>query len=411
MSKDIGNRGCSGAIFRQGTMDFAAGWLLGYSQQGGMSAGALLAAFRCVRDGDPASWVATFEQAARAEETRALHATVAGRSDEAAEAWLSAYVGLRAALMLADPTTGQARLLTDDMVAAFRAHLTLAGTPLRPWLVPLGESTLPGYRSADLASADRVLFIVGGGDTYVEDLWYFGAKAALGRGWRVAMVDLPGQGATPYQGLHFGPRTLDGMLAALDSLRDDGFDGEVVAVGWSGGGIFVTKLAEVASPQHRLRAVIASTPVHDARALFTNAIPSVLRRPSRLGSAILRLARVNPVLRASLAKYDWQFGNLGIAGVLDSFGDLARTDLDRLDVPFLALVGLDEDGEALRQARAVIDAVSCRQPESELVTFPRSSGAGAHCQVGNLPLAMIRSLDWLDRIGAGPRTGTLVAAG
>jgi hypothetical protein len=60
---DVGERGGTGALFRNGTMDFLAGWLLGYAQQGGMSPGALLHCYSLIRDGDPESWTSTFLRA------------------------------------------------------------------------------------------------------------------------------------------------------------------------------------------------------------------------------------------------------------------------------------------------------------------------------------------------------------
>lgn len=66
--------GGSGALFRNGTMDFMAGWLLGYSQQGGMSPGALLDGCSRMENGDPQSWVKVFTQAAEDAADRAIRA-------------------------------------------------------------------------------------------------------------------------------------------------------------------------------------------------------------------------------------------------------------------------------------------------------------------------------------------------
>ncbi len=225
-------------------------------------------------------------------------------------------------------------------------------------------------------------------------------------GLAVVLVDLPGQGSTPDQGLHFGIQTLDGLIRVFDAVRERGFGGDIVLLGWSGGGIFVTKYATLARPQDRLRAVVASAPVHDTAALFRAMLPAVLRRDpaSPLVRGVLAVVRRNRVMRAALARYDWQFGPGGIAGAIEKFDALGRTDLSLVDVPVLALVGRDEDAESLRQATAVVAAVRTRHPASTVVTFDAASGAAAHCQVGNLPLALGRVIAWLDSVLALPTT-------
>lgn len=396
---DIGQRGNYGALFGNGAMDFAAGWLLGYAQQGGLSPGALLHCFAQIADGNPASWRRTFLTQAERTRTWASEAQAQEAYAEAAQAWLATYVAERAALMMSDPTTETARALTESMQTSFGAFLCTGGVTLQPWEIPFGAARLPAYATAGLEGAHRAMVIIGGGDTYAEDLWFFGGKAAHEAGWPILAVDLPGQGSTPYQGLHFGPDTLAGLRAVVDHLHQIGYAGELVLLGWSGGGIFVTKFASVARPQDKIRAWVASTPIHDAEAMFANAIPVALRRDpdSTLVRTLLWFARRNRVLRGSLAKYDWQFGPAGIAGVVERFAQLGRTDLTAIDAPVLALAGLDEDPAGLRQARTVVTEVVTRHPASGLVTFDTATGAGSHCQVGNLPLAMTRVLAWLER--------------
>ena len=48
------------------------------------------------------------------------------------------------------------------------------------------------------------------------------------------------------------------------------------------------------------------------------------------------------------------------------------------------------------------EAVRPRQPRSALVEFPPASGADAHCQVNNLPLAFDHLFGWLEGLGLAP---------
>ncbi len=397
---DVAERGATGVLFRNETLDFLASWLLGYAQQGGLSPGAVLAACARVRDGDPAGWVRAFTAAADAAAARAMAAASAGWSEVAATEWLGASVARGAALALADPRTADAAEARRAREREFRAFLAASGSPWETWQIPFGERHLPAYWTQGAEAADRLVIVVGGGDTSVEDLWFFGGRAYREAGWPVVAVDLPGQGATPEQGLHFGPETLAGLRRVFEAVRARGCAGEVLLLGWSGGGIFVTKYASLARPEDRLRAVVASAPVHDAERLFREALPRVLRggESSPLVRLAWALARRNRVFAASLRKYSWQFGPGGIAGVVTGFGDLGRTDLTAIDVPVLALVGAAEDAEGKRQAREVVAAVRPRHPLSDVIEFDAASGASAHCQVGNLPLALARCVAWSETV-------------
>lgn len=398
-NQDIGNRGNPSVLFRNETMDFLAGWLLGYAQQGGMSPGALLHCYRLIRDGDPNSWVSVFIQAGDAAAHRAGQASTAGRRHEAAQAWSEAQVAFRAALEMSDPRTSGASALTQRMRQAFEAFLAASGSPLTGWNVDFLDTYLPVYVTPGYEQAERLLVIVGGGDTYVEDLWFFGAKAAVERDWAVLIADYPGQGDTPSRGLHFGVQTMDGIRHVVDAIRDRGFQGDLMLLGWSGGGIFTTRFAATAAPSDRVTALVASTPIHDPGTLFRHTLPRVLQREpdSALVRTALAIARRNRVLRAALARYDWQFGPGGISAIADRFDEF-RIDLTALRLPVLALVGLAEDTESLRQARDVVGQVESQHTSSQLMTFDGWTGAHAHCQVGNLPLALSRALGWLEAV-------------
>lgn len=386
-TKDLGTRGNNEVIFRNATMDFLADWLLGYAQQGGLAPGALLQAFRRIRNGNPASWVRVFSDLAQLFEAE----------PSAAADWQSVQVAHRATLFMLDPRTQAARDATAGMERAFRRFLDSAAIELEQRPIPFRNHLLPAYSTPNLETATRLVVIIGGGDTYVEDLWFFGGRALIEGGWPILMVDLPGQGSTPDQGLHFSFDTMDALRAVFDELHARGFVGDVVLLGWSGGGIFTTRYAATARPKDRVVALVASAPVIDVHAMFERALPGVLRRKpnSRLMRALSAVARRNPVLDASLTKYDWQFGPGGLLGALDALGDQGITDTTTLKVAVLALVGAGESVELARQAQAAVAAVRPNHPTSRVITFPGWTGAAAHCQIGNIPLAMREVLTWL----------------
>lgn len=151
-----------------------------------------------------------------------------------------------------------------------------------------------------------------------------------------------------------------------------------------------------------VNAWVASTPIADMVAGLQQALPAVIRRrpdgaPQRF--LVSLAARLNPVRAITLAKYERQFGADGIHGALRVLKAVGPVDLARIDAPLLALVGASEDAEFRRQAYQVHQAVRQRRPESRLIEFAPDTGADAHCQVNNLPLALAHTFAWLNDIG------------
>ena len=404
---DLGARQRHHYYFKNGSLDFLAGCLLGYAQQGGMSPGELYHCFNQINEHEPASWVQSFNTMLAYQQAQAQYYEQQGEQRAAAARWMAASVAARAAMHILDPRSITARAITSALEQAFQQALTCGNIPLQAWNIPFGENYLPSYVSPNLEETATLFVVIGGGDTYREDLWFFGGKAALEHGYALLMVDLPGQGSTPYQGMHFGPGTLAALNTALQAVVTRGFKGSMILCGWSGGGYFVTKyMQQLDSTQsHQIKAWIASTPVYDMAELMRVAMPSLLRtNPSGWWQQQLtQLAgRMNPVLAAALCKYNWQFGPAGLAAALTTFEHLAKVDIQELHTPMLALVGLSESLEGRRQAQVVYEAVSRRQPCSALLNFPAESGADAHCQVNNLPLACQHIFGWLGRLGLKP---------
>ncbi|MFZ5446312.1 MAG: alpha/beta hydrolase family protein [Myxococcota bacterium] len=400
--QDLGTRQQHHYFFKNGTMDFYAGWLLGYSQLGALAPGALYHCLNQVADGDPASWVRAFEQGLRFQQAQAREAEAAGAPSRASHAHFAAATAARAALNFCPPGEAATEAMADDLERSFQAGLRTGGFAVTPWDIPFGQAHLPAYVSRDVERAQTVVVVVGGGDTHREDLWYFGGRAALEAGYGVLLCDLPGQGRTPSRGLHFGEPTVEALRVALLALRARGFGGRVVLVGWSGGGLFTAKYVERFGEE--ISAWVASTPISDMARLFEEAMPAMMRGRLSRGWARAMLgaaARLSPVLDASLRKYEWQFG-ADVGAMVERFRVMGRVDLARLDVPLLALVGTSEAAEGQRQAREVFEAVRARQPASRLVEFGPESGADAHCQVNNLPLAFDHLFAWLSTLGLGP---------
>lgn len=401
---DIGNRQDRRFHFRNGTMDFDAGWILGYSQLGGLAPGEVFECFNAIRDGDPDSWVRVFTDMADRQES-------AARQDStpvpAGSRYLAAAVAARAAWHLVDPNTDRAKVLLAQLERCFQASLAESGSPFAPISVATAAGTLPGYATAPIdGSSDEPAdwyVVVGGGDTFREDLYFFGGARAAAQGYQVLLIDLPGQGSTPYAGLHFGEPTVLALREILTRLRSNWPAARIVLTGYSGGGYFTVKALDDpdTAAATRIDALVASTPVSDIALLLERAMPAVLRRrpDGHLARWATTLAgRINPVMRTAIDKYRWQFGTEWIGEILPLASAAGVVATANLDLPLLAIVGESEPAEAERQALLIFDELAARQPRSRLVRFERWTGADAHCQVNNLRLAHDTIFAWLQDV-------------
>jgi len=392
MSKDVVQRSKNRFYFRDETLDFYVGWLLGYAQAGGASPGAIFHCLNQIHRPTPKAWVDSF--------TRLLDAEEQAASDTGTDPRIrtmhlrSASVAARAALNLSVPGSQQNLNLVGRMESCFQQALALEGVRVHAQEIPFGDHTLPAYVSDDVAEASTLVVVVGGGDTYREDLWYFGGLAALADGYAALMIDLPGQGSAPDRGMCFSEDTLTGLDAAIHAVRGLGFAGKTALMGWSGGGFFTAKYVEMYGG---IDAWVASTPIRDMARVFEVAMPSMLRDPNApLTKAALTIGgAVNPILQMTLMKYAHQFGSGGIGAALEKLRDFGPLDMGKVQCPLLAMVGVSEDAELGRQAQEVYEGVRQRYPVSKLVEFPAESGADAHSQVTNLPLALAHVSDWL----------------
>lgn len=401
---DLGGRQGRHFYFRNGTMDFDAGWVLGYCQLGGLAPGEVFECLNAIKDGDPDSWVNAFATMAQLQETAAGQDPT---PDLAGNRFLAAAVAARAAWHLVDPATDTAHRLHEQLERCFQASLTASGSALAALEIPTSVGVLPGYATApiDLPNSEEATWyvVIGGGDTFREDLYFFGGARAIQEGYQVLLVDLPGQGSTPYRGLHFGEATVVALREILVRLRSNWPTAQIVLTGFSGGGYFTLKALDdptTAAPT-RLNALVASTPVTNIALLLQRGMPKVLaRRPNGLVSrtATMLAGQMSKAVRRAIAKYQWQFGTGWIGDIIPLAGEAGIVATANLDLPLLALVGVSEPPEADRQAREVFAEISARQPASKMINFESWTGADAHCQVNNLRLAQDTIISWLEGV-------------
>ncbi|MET4899006.1 alpha/beta fold hydrolase [Sphingomonadaceae bacterium jetA1] len=217
-----------------------------------------------------------------------------------------------------------------------------------------------------------------------EDRFLSQGRYYIERGYNVVLVDLPGQGATPADGLFWEPETEKPVGAVLDFLMArHGVDiSRLALLGMSLGGYFA---ARSAAEEPRLAAVIATPVLFDPSELF-RAVAGSHANPSQAA-------------RRNMEVLMWKSGT-------DDLPSLARkwdgqcADPAKVRMPFLSVLGTQEGGVWQKQTRRWSEGVS--SPGSQLLVLGPETGADAHCQ-GNNPLRLVQEVHaWLNSVFSTP---------
>jgi pimeloyl-ACP methyl ester carboxylesterase len=385
--------------FKNGDMDFMFNWALGVSQIVGMSPSQVFYAVHDIRDGDPDGWRDGFWRQGDYQIERAREFLKHGQQLAAGQLHLGAAYAYRSALQYTHPSASDFNTRVQTMERAFQQGVHLIGIPMRPIEIPFEHAALPGYYLEHDEQLRPVVMMVGGGDTFREDLFYFAGYPGWKRGYNVVMVDLPGQGVTPDRGLHFRADMERPISAVLDWLEAHSAarPRQIAIYGVSGGG-YTTALAVSSDP--RISAWIASTPIFDLVEVFQREFGSAMKAPGWVINTFMRLAgMLNKSAEINLDKYAWQFGATDFKSVVDGVVALAkRVDYTGIATPSLFLMSEGEGDELKRQTLEIYHDFRRRGVDVTLCEFTAAEGADGHCQVNNLRLAHLVIFDWLDRM-------------
>jgi dipeptidyl aminopeptidase/acylaminoacyl peptidase len=285
----------------------------------------------------------------------------------------------------------------ESFVRCFRKAIPSFGHPCDAVSVPFESNYLSGYfYRADAQDAPRpTVIIVGGGDTFAEDLHFWAGAAGPTRGYNVLSLELPGYGMSPARDLYLRADTEAPLGAAVDYVHGrPEVDGErLAAYGISGGGYAVTRAAAV---EERLRTVVADTPILDIYRLITEAVPAFLLDESHSGVSrwLLEISgRFNKAGKNNMDKFAWQSGKGSLLEALQvTKGE--PVDVGAIECPMLCLAGEGDPPDALVQTREVYEGL--KHPKKDIRIFTAEEGAEAHTHVNNFPLLHQVVFDWLD---------------
>ena len=357
----------------------------GWGRAGGLDFGEAFYVAQSIRDGDAESWVASFEAFGDRQEALADEWRAAGWTRQAAQVRLKAFASYRSAWQFA-PIGPVFERLYGKHKAAFRAAIPDLGFPATFFDTPYQGKFLPGVFIKHEDADAPVVLLLGGADTCFEEIFLTVGRNVLEQGYSVAMVDLPGQGLTMKDGLHWEVETEKPIGAVIDVLieRFGAEAGRIAMLGYSLGGYFVTRAAGY---ETRLGAVMASTPLPHVGLGFPDLV-RWWRRDDAEG-------RMSSATRRNVDVMFWKMG----AADDEAFIAKARrmiADAALVTVPFLSIVGSGE-GPGFRTDGADWHA-HIRSAKKRFVELDASTGADGHCQAANRLRLAQEMCGWMDMI-------------
>ncbi|MBU4371272.1 MAG: alpha/beta hydrolase [Proteobacteria bacterium] len=379
--------------FNDTDMDFNFGTLvLGSTVNHGVEIGEAFYVASKIKDGDAASWQEQWFKMARLAEARGEKSLAGGHKVSARDQLQRASYYYRISLLSIlpnDPRMKERALKSRNLL---KKAGELFDPPLEYFEIPFEGTVLPGYfrKAAAGTKPAKTLIMIGGGETFAEDLFFYIAPQTYDRGYNFMTVDLPGQGLLPMYGKPFRPDMNVPMKAAVDYAlsRADVDPRYLASYGYSGGGGFVP---QAAMHDPRIKAIAMNSGVVDAYPLFST-MPVVLASKKEIASWT---AFHGNIVKAIC----WRWGvsmdkPSGLAAANKGF----TFDPTKITVPALLIVGEGEykSEEVKRQQKVIMDGLPNQM--KKMVITPTVEGATNHCVMENRSLVSQVLFDWLDDV-------------
>jgi len=264
--------------------------------------------------------------------------------------------------------------------------------------VPFANGYLPYYRFTP-ANPRGTIVLFGGFDSYIEEFFSIMMKLR-DRGYDVVAFEGPGQGgALEDAGLAMTPDWQVPVGAIIDRLSLSG----VTLIGISLGGCLAIRAA---AHEPRVSRVVAWDALSDFLETYLRQVPPAWQatlhallsvRADTVIDAMVNRSAHDPVQEWGLAQSMHVYGVNSPAAVLRAAASYRTQEISPLVRQDVLLLAGAEDHYI--PAHQVYDQAA-RLTNARSVTtrmFSRAESAQAHCQIGNLPLAIQTVTDWLDR--------------
>ncbi|HZD57015.1 MAG TPA: acetylxylan esterase [Anaerolineales bacterium] len=182
-------------VFRDEFFDAQFMRALTHQAFGGAELGECFWAAGQIKDGDFGSWMNVWQELAGRVETQAEKSLANGHPVSAREAYFRASNYYRCAELLISPGGALHHEMWEKSRQCFRIAGSLFDPPIEPIDIPFQDYRLPGYFIPACAEGEKrpTVIVIGGGDSSVEELYFYMGEGARRRGSHALLIEGPGQ--------------------------------------------------------------------------------------------------------------------------------------------------------------------------------------------------------------------------
>lgn len=394
--------------FSTDILDYQTLRAMSYTTFGGAEPGEVLVTAERIDSTSPDRWHAEWSKTAERVLGVAEQAVATGNERTARGAYFRAHNYFRTAEFFLAPDDDRRPPTYEQSVAAFREAASLLPRPPERLAVPYEETELPGYlflppdAATDGSDPLPTVVCLGGFDSICEELYFAcGVPEALARGYAVVLFEGPGQGAPlRNEGLTARPDWEHVVGPVLDELesRSELDDDRLALVGLSFGGYYAPRAAAF---DDRIGACVALDHMHDIYRAAAADSPRAARLMDRLPDGLLNgMAslgeRFSAESRWLMDNGRWVFGVETAAEYMAAIKEYSLAGIaGDIECPTLVIAGEDDHFVPAELAGEFVAEIG---EQATLRVFETASGAGEHCQAGNLSLVTGVIYDWLDDV-------------
>ena len=390
-------------VFKNDSFAFELVRNLGFAYYGGADLGEIVNTADQITEGDFESWFAGWDKRAQRVLSQAEGCAKAGHGVSAREAYLRASTYFRMAEFYLHGEPSDPRILTESRASAsaYAKAAELIGPTWEPIQVPYEGTVLPGYfyKVDDSGRPRPTLIFHGGFDSSKEELFYFGAAAAVRRGYNCLTFDGPGQGMPVREGnlpLRYDWEKVVTPVVDYALTRPD-VDGDALALqGMSLGGYLA---ARAVAFERRFKAAVFYDGIYSFYESTRASLPPAAVQAFDAGDRdkfadVMEQAMLNSTdMRWNVTQGNWSFR---VPTFFDFVEETKKYTMDgtagQIACPCLVM-DAEADMFFKGQPQEIYDALRCPK---KLVKTTAEDGAENHCQSGALAFKDQIVFDWLD---------------